>query len=577
MILHSNVVRRLFRFLHDEGLRFCVIGESNVAGDTVRLVVENWALPGMSPRFVRFAHLEDALLIRYAASQGAYTGKLAWNAEGKPQYLGFEVAGDLFASGVRILRGRELLSECLSALDRSGKPTGYFVPPPAADFIYLLLDSLNGAALDSERMEQASLRFSEDPKGARRVLAQQFGAGEVGLIEQAMENHDWEALRKAQPKLKRWPALKSLPRRAMMKLKGVLERPRRMLVACIGPQGSGRAIVIERIATALAPAFALYSPPSRPETSVNHAEPNSLGRAMMMSKSARYLVREFATLAVLKFRTRFLGQTIIMSPSSNVLAAADSRAMPRPDLWIVLDAPPEKLQARKNEVMHAESSRERDECLSWVAAKENSVVLDAGQPLERVAAEAIAAILELASERTIARARFSGAGVNRFGARLLLFCCRYRIPFLSGFVRTLFNSEIDCAIRFPVRLPYPFGIFIHANAEIGSGVTIMQQVTVGVKALDDTAAPVIEDEVSIGAGAKVLGAIRVGRGATIGASAVVTRNVPKLATVAGVNDILHAPPPPPGEQTLRLIASIKAGENLDLSMEPERRKVNHDV
>jgi serine O-acetyltransferase len=59
------------------------------------------------------------------------------------------------------------------------------------------------------------------------------------------------------------------------------------------------------------------------------------------------------------------------------------------------------------------------------------------------------------------------------------------------------------------------------------------QVTIGGRSgLWDV--PVIEDYVYIGTGAKVLGPIRVGRGATIGANAVVIHEVPPGAAVAGV-------------------------------------------
>jgi serine O-acetyltransferase len=46
--------------------------------------------------------------------------------------------------------------------------------------------------------------------------------------------------------------------------------------------------------------------------------------------------------------------------------------------------------------------------------------------------------------------------------------------------------------------------------------------------------PVIEDDVFIGSGAKILGDVRIGRGAQIGANAVVLQSVPAGAVVAGV-------------------------------------------
>jgi serine O-acetyltransferase len=66
----------------------------------------------------------------------------------------------------------------------------------------------------------------------------------------------------------------------------------------------------------------------------------------------------------------------------------------------------------------------------------------------------------------------------------------------------------------------------------------MEQVSLGRKSAADPGVPVIEDNVTIGAGARVLGGVRVGRGATVGANAVVTRDVPSHCTVVGANRIL---------------------------------------
>ena len=76
------------------------------------------------------------------------------------------------------------------------------------------------------------------------------------------------------------------------------------------------------------------------------------------------------------------------------------------------------------------------------------------------------------------------------------------------------------------------GIVISDRARIGKSCTILQQVTIGVRNLGE-GAPIIGDNVFIGAGAKVLGEISVGNGAKIGANAVVLEDVPEGATVVG--------------------------------------------
>jgi serine O-acetyltransferase len=81
-----------------------------------------------------------------------------------------------------------------------------------------------------------------------------------------------------------------------------------------------------------------------------------------------------------------------------------------------------------------------------------------------------------------------------------------------------------------------FGTVIHSNVVIGRRVTIWHNVTIAVRA--STPSPhriVIEDDVTIGANSVIVspyeGSLRIGRGARIGAGAVVSRDVPPGATV----------------------------------------------
>jgi serine O-acetyltransferase len=76
-------------------------------------------------------------------------------------------------------------------------------------------------------------------------------------------------------------------------------------------------------------------------------------------------------------------------------------------------------------------------------------------------------------------------------------------------------------------------VVIDGTVEIGSGTTIAPWVTIGLRAGDYRGAT-IERNVSIGTGAKIIGAVRIGEGATIGANAVVLDDVPGGATVVGV-------------------------------------------
>ncbi|HAF01619.1 MAG TPA: serine acetyltransferase [Methylophilaceae bacterium] len=90
------------------------------------------------------------------------------------------------------------------------------------------------------------------------------------------------------------------------------------------------------------------------------------------------------------------------------------------------------------------------------------------------------------------------------------------------------NSQIGGGLL----IPHPNGIVIHPAASIGPNCLILQQVTIGVGASDGF--PEIGGHVDIGAGAKVLGAIKIGNHAKIGANAVVLIDVPEGQTAVGI-------------------------------------------
>ncbi len=107
---------------------------------------------------------------------------------------------------------------------------------------------------------------------------------------------------------------------------------------------------------------------------------------------------------------------------------------------------------------------------------------------------------------------------------------------LSNFGRFLTAVEIHPAAKIgkSVVIDHGFGVVIGETAEVGDRVLIYQGVTLGGTSLEKVKRhPTIESDVVIGAGAKVLGNLRVGMGAKIGTMAVVVRDVPAGCTVVG--------------------------------------------
>jgi serine O-acetyltransferase len=102
--------------------------------------------------------------------------------------------------------------------------------------------------------------------------------------------------------------------------------------------------------------------------------------------------------------------------------------------------------------------------------------------------------------------------------------------------RTLTGIEIHPAAQIGQGffIDHGAGVVIGETAEIGDDVTLYQGVTLGGTGFaTGKRHPTLEDNVTVGAGAKLLGAITVGHGAKIGANTVVIQDVPPNTTVVG--------------------------------------------
>lgn len=176
------------------------------------------------------------------------------------------------------------------------------------------------------------------------------------------------------------------------------------------------------------------------------------------------------------------------------------------------------------------------------ARHRNAVLIDAAQPLPRMVAAAERAILHWLESRVERRHPESLVGRNPPAARLLQWAARTRLPLAKRAVETVLNCAIECELHAPVLMPHPYGIVIEPGTRMGNRVTVMQQVSLGATA---AGAPVIEDNVVIGPGARVLGPVRIGRHAVIGPNAVVTSEVDSHCTVSAQG---LSPPPDVGRR-----------------------------
>ncbi|MDF2178914.1 serine O-acetyltransferase [Aliiglaciecola sp. CAU 1673] len=108
---------------------------------------------------------------------------------------------------------------------------------------------------------------------------------------------------------------------------------------------------------------------------------------------------------------------------------------------------------------------------------------------------------------------------------------------LSTLARWLTGVEIHPGAKLGRRffIDHGMGVVIGETAEIGDDVTLYHGVTLGGTSWSaGKRHPTLLDNVVIGAGAKVLGPITIGKGAKVGSNSVVVKDVPEEATVVGI-------------------------------------------
>ncbi|MBU2061320.1 MAG: serine O-acetyltransferase [Bacteroidetes bacterium] len=111
---------------------------------------------------------------------------------------------------------------------------------------------------------------------------------------------------------------------------------------------------------------------------------------------------------------------------------------------------------------------------------------------------------------------------------LLIFLDYVRVAISSCYISN--KATIDSGLY----LPHATGIVIGSGASIGMNCTIYQNVTIGRKNVNSAEYPTIGNNVTVCAGACLIGGIYIGNNSVVGANSVVLCNVPDNCTAVGV-------------------------------------------
>jgi thymidylate kinase len=393
----------------------CIVHSAVTAGEIFRLLHENR---------VRLS----ADVVRCADYHFVLAGK---NADGSPCLLTLDLTtacefdGLFFCSGQELLEGRRWHKH-------------FWIPAAHMEFACYLARSIAKGRLDPDRTQRLTTLYREDSRRCETAVARYWPNGSCALIVAAAKSGQWQELRpqlgRLQSELRRKVLLQSPGRfiaHLWRRLASVGRRffnPDGLSVVFLGPDGAGKSSMIDVVSGRLHAAFDSFAtagfapalhrvfdrrqyPTDRPHALQQRSLPISLLRAgfwfvfylcnhftLYLAKARPTLVlydRHFFDIFVDPKRYRYGGPAWIL----RVLA----RVIPKPDVVILLDASPEILQSRKQEVAFEVSAQQRKAYLSLLPSLPNYYLVDASGPLQRVASDVSEIILRRLAARVAGR------------------------------------------------------------------------------------------------------------------------------------------------------------------------------
>lgn len=472
--------------LLDNSLSYCVLHgwqwwPGDLSGD-LDIAVEPQHLSALARSFQAQREGRPVQLLQHEASGFYFV--LACQEEDDMCLVPVDAATDYRRDGRVFFTAHELLAG-------RRQWNGLWIAAPAVEFGYLLVKKvLKGAIVPHQKQRLCEL-VQELGDDAGAMAQRLFGPRLGDCVLQWIVTESWTELERNLPRLQRallWQRLWCDPLNSVRywlpegtRMWRRWRYPTGLCVAVLGPDGAGKSALIEHLRVDLAGAFR--------RSEVFHLQPDILGQKRdegpVTEPHARplhplwrsllkipYYMLDYGLGYALRVRPQLVRSTLVLFDRyyDDILVDARryryggppglahglQRAIPRPDLFLILDAPEEQLLQRKQELPGAELQRQRLGYRRLAAALGNAYVLDASQPEAEVARQASAVILDGLHERYRQRRHLWFGTDKRQGAT----CPGALFPLVSldGEHGVLGGAPDPYGRRAPLGTAVPFGL-----------------------------------------------------------------------------------------------------------------------
>jgi thymidylate kinase len=430
----ATMLQAFFRRLNASGIPYVVVGDvrgfpHEVSGD-VDFVVPQHRLDQVHGIIRAFADKQGLALVQVLQHEAsAFYTCLGWIGPDGYCVLKLDYCGDYIRRARLLLRAETLLAGARAVAFGPERLDHFRVPANGPGFVYYLCKRLDKGELSERNAAYLAALWQQAPDRVRTSLKAIWSEAGLSRIERLIapgnmaREDDIAVLRQAlyRRRPRRWPDVaQDLVRRV-----GRFFRPTGLVVALMGPDGSGKSLLIEALLAQqqdgfrrtryfhLRPGVLGTSEDAKAPTTDPHAKP-AYGTAKSAVKlayvAADYLLGYWLKVRPAVVRSSFVifdryYHDLLVDPRRSRYGAPDwlvrllGYFVPKPDLMLVLDAEVDVILARKQEVTRAECARQVAAYRALAEDHDFVRLIDANQSPAVVAASANMAIAEFMAER----------------------------------------------------------------------------------------------------------------------------------------------------------------------------------
>jgi len=353
-----------------------------------------------------------------------------------PKFLRVHLRPDYRRVGRFFYDGDEVLAAQSARPASTADGEAFATPRSPREFGCYLIEKIAKLCLAPLHERVLADAFAMDPAGCAAEIRRFWSAASASLIEGAARSGNWEIVRRAQSDLRGELRRGAFLRRPLWTIRYKLAKGVRRVVeyfrpsaglhvVLLGPDGVGKTTVVDALQRDLAGAFCgieygtfapgllPHKPPANGGGQPHGKPPRSLPASVIKALwwivyySLGYHVTTRPVLARggLALNHRYCVDALVdrrryRYNGPQWLLNVAWRLARKPDLVILLDAPPEVVQARKREVAFEETVRQRDAYRMLVGAMRNGHIIDATQPIADVVGAVERVIVGFMAKRT---------------------------------------------------------------------------------------------------------------------------------------------------------------------------------